>query len=100
MPGFIVAQHNAEGRLILAVCDADIHGKKFESGDAVLNLSAKFYDGKQKDAAAVEKLMMQSYTINIAGKNAVAIAIKLGLTAKEDVKTIAGVPHVQILMLN
>lgn len=96
---FVVAQHNSEGRLILTVCDSDIHGKKLEDKDAVLDLSSKFYGGEEKDEAEVEKLMLQAYTIHAAGKNAVAAVIKLGLAARENVKTVAGVPHVQVLAL-
>ena len=96
---FIVAQHSSEGRLILAVCDSDIHGKKFEEKGVVLDLSSKFYHGEEKEAIAIEKLMLHAYTIHAVGKNAVAIATKLGLAAKEDIKVVAGVPHVQILML-
>ena len=95
---FVVAKHISEGKLILAVCDADAHGKKFKSGKVMLDLSARFYQGQEKDAAAVEKLMLQAYTIHAVGKNAVAIAIKLGLAGKNDAKTVAGIRHVQVLM--
>ncbi|MBI2175925.1 DUF424 family protein [Candidatus Woesearchaeota archaeon] len=96
---FIVAQHISEGRLILAVCDADVYGKKLEDNDAVLDLNSKFYHGEEKDEVAVEKLMLRAYTINAVGKNAVGIAVGLGLAATGDVKTVAGVPHVQVLVL-
>ena len=96
---FIVAQHNSKGRLILTVCDSGIHGKKFEEKTVALDLGSKFYSGQEKDAAAVEKLMLKAYTIHAVGKNSVAIAIRLGLATKEDTKTVAGVPHVQVLML-
>ena len=99
MNTFIITQHNSEGRLILAVCDGDIHGKKFEEKETFLDLGARFYKGEEKDATAVEKLMLRSYTIHAVGKNSVAIAIKIGLPAKSDVKTVSGVPHLQILML-
>ena len=99
-PGkFVVAQHASEGRLILAVCDSSVHGKKHEEEGAVLDLSSKFYQGEEKDAAAVEKLMLKAYSIHAVGKDSIAVAIKLGLTAKEDIKTVAGVPHVQVLMM-
>ncbi len=100
MNKFIVTRHNSEGRLILAVCDKDIHGRKFESGELILDLTARFYNGQEKDAAAAEKLMLQAYTIHVVGKNAIAIAVKLGLAFKEDVKTVGGVQHVQVLMLS
>ena len=98
MNAFIVAQHNSEGRLILAVCDSDVHGKRLEEKGVVLDLSSKFYSGQEKDAASVEKLMLKAYTIHAVGKSSVVIAIRLGLATKEDTKTVEGVPHVQVLM--
>ena len=100
MNKLIVAQHNSEGRLILAVCDGNVHGKKLEEKGVVLDLSSKFYHGHEKDADAVKKLMLKAYTIHAVGKSSVAVAIMLGLAAKEDAKTVAGVPHVQVLLLS
>ena len=99
MRGFIVAQHSSEGRLVLAVCDSEIHGKMLEKKDVALDLSARFYKGEEMDEIDVEKLMLHSYTIHAVGKNAVAIMIKLNLGDKEDVKRVAGVPHLQIVSL-
>ena len=99
MNKFIVAQHNSEGRLILTVCDSSVHGKKLEEKGAVLDLGSKFYGGQEKDAASVEKLMQKAYTIHAVGKNSVATGIKLGLATKEDIKTVSGVPHVQVLVI-
>ena len=96
---FVAAQHTSEGRLILAVCDGNVHGKKLEEKGVVLDLGSKFYGGQEKDAASVEKLMLKAYTIHAVGRSSVAVAIMLGLAAKEDTKTVAGVPHVQVLML-
>lgn len=96
---FVVAVHVSEGRRILAVCDSSVHGKRFEDDNVVLDLSSRFYSGEEKDKGAVEKLMQKAYTVHAVGKNSVAVAIGLGLAAKEDIKTVAGVPHVQILML-
>ena len=95
---FIVTEHNAQGRLVLAVCDKKIHGKKFEDNNAVLDLNSKFFNGHEKWTEEVEKLMRQSYTINAAGKNSVNFTIKLGLASNPDVKKVAGTPHVHVLM--
>ena len=95
---FVVAQHASEGRLILTVCDGNVHGKKLEEKGFVLDLSSKFYHGEEKDATAIEKLMLRAYIIHAIGKNAVAIATKLGLAGKNDAKTIAGIRHAQVLM--
>ncbi len=96
---FVVAQHISEGRLILTVCDSSVHGKRLEDGNSVLDIGSRFYSGEKKDKGTVEKLMLKAYTVHAVGKNSVAVAIRLGLAAKEDTKTIAGVPHAQVLML-
>ena len=96
---FVVAQHSSEGRLILAVCDSTVHGKRFEDDNAVLDLSSKFYNGEEKNTDTVKKLMLQAYTVHAVGKNSVEVAIMLGLATKEDTKAVAGVPHVQILVM-
>ena len=43
----IVKIHNNEGRLILAICDKDILGKKFVEEKKQLDLSSGFYKGEQ-----------------------------------------------------
>lgn len=96
---FVVAQHMSEGRLLLAVCDSSIHGKKFEDHKMVLDLGSKFYSGNEKDAKATSDLMLKAYIINAVGKGAVALAIKLGLAAKENAKNVSGVPHMQVLIV-
>ena len=98
MKNFIVAKQASEGKLILAVCDSSIYGKKFEDGKVILDLGSKFYHGEEKDAKQASELMEKAYIINAAGKDSVALVVKLGLAAASDVKKIAGVEHVQILM--
>ena len=96
---FVVANHISGGRSVLAVCDSAIHSKKFEEGGIVLDLGSRFYHGEEKDAKEAADMMGKAYIINAAGKDAVALAIKLGHAAKENVKSVSGVPHVQVLMM-
>ncbi len=96
---FVVANHISDGRSVLAICDSAIHGRKFEDGKMVLDLGSRFYHGEEKDAKEAADLMEKAYIINAAGEEAVALAIKLGLAAKENVKSVSGVPHVQVLMM-
>ncbi len=97
---FVVARHISEGRIILAVCDSNIHGKKFEDENAILDLSSKFYMGEEKNAGETAEEMEKAYVINAAGKAAAGLVVKLGLAAKENVRIVSGVPHVQVLKVN
>ena len=96
---FIVTKQASDRKLILAVCDSSIYGKKFEDEKAVLDLGSKFYHGEEKDTEQTASLMEKAYIINAAGKGAVALVVKLGLATTDDVKKIAGVEHVQVLMM-
>lgn len=99
MATFIVAQHTAEGKLVLCVCDKEVHGKKYEDKAGVLDLASRFYSGEEMGQKEAESLMLQAYVINAAGMEAVAMAIKAGLASESDAKEISGVRHVQVLML-
>jgi hypothetical protein len=37
-----------DGRNVLAVCDSDLLGKKFEEKDLQIDLNSDFYKGKKK----------------------------------------------------
>ena len=99
MGNFIVAKQASDRKLILAVCDSSIYGKKFEDDKAILDLGSKFYHGEEKDAKQTASLMEKAYIINAAGKEAVKLVVKLGLATTNDVKKVAGVEHVQVLVV-
>jgi hypothetical protein len=99
MPEFIVATHISEGRAIVAVCDVGIAGKKFEENGIVLDLSAKFYKGAKKSAEETAEIMKKAYILNVAGKDSVGLAVKLGLAKASNAKIISKIPHLQILKL-
>ena len=51
-----------DGRLLLAVCDSSLKGKKFSSGDLQLDLTGSFYDGVEMKEEEVLELMKKAYT--------------------------------------
>lgn len=95
----IVKKHVNEGRLILAVCDSDILGKKFEDEICVLDLSSKFYDGDETEKEKVQELMLQAYIVNLAGKKSLAVAQELDLLDEIGIIYVEGIPHAQLLVI-
>ncbi|MEE9525069.1 MAG: DUF424 family protein [Candidatus Woesearchaeota archaeon] len=90
----IVKLHKSlEGRVILAVCDSDICGKKFEEGDLQLDLSSNFYKGEEMDEERILNLMKSVHIVNLCGKKAVELGVKARIIDKENVVVISGVPH-------
>lgn len=88
-------------RLIVALCDSNILGKKFEEGNIQLDVSERFYKGeeleKKEIIELIKKYARDDATFIIAGKEAVKTAIEAGIIDKSAPKKIAGIPHVLVL---
>jgi len=89
-------------RLIIAVCDCDLIGKKFEQGNKQLDLKKDFYEGDKKEEADVIELLRNAQrndaTFNIVGKNSVNAAIKAGIVSKKGIMKIQGIPYALCLL--
>jgi len=64
----IVKEHINEGKLILALCDKNLLGKKIEDQNIQLDLSSSFYKGEEADIEELKKLIKKAYIINAVGK--------------------------------
>lgn len=91
--------HKTGQKEILAVCDEDIIGKKFEQGDLCIEVSEVFYKDKKVDKKELEDLLKYYDNINIVGKDSIKIALELGIIEKENIIQIKGIPHVQIFAI-
>ncbi len=89
-------------RNVIAVCDTDLIGKKFEEGDRQLDLRENFYKDKEiNEKEAIQIMKKGSYedaTFNIVGKESIEAAIKSEIIAKEDVGYIANIPFALVLL--
>ena len=100
-PGYkmIVKVHRTtEGRKIVAVCDSDLVGKKFEEGKMQLDLSSGFYKGEEISKDKVSKLIKEPGVFNVVGEKCVGLFLKLGLVDKGNVIRVDNVPHTQVVI--
>ena len=97
----LVKIHNSY-RTIVAICDSDIIGKKFEEGDKVIDVRESFFKGEEKTEKEVleviEKYSMEDATFNIFGKKSIELALKSGIINQAGVKKIKGVPIALVLL--
>lgn len=90
----IIKKHMAEGRrLILAVCDEELLGQRFEENKKQLDLTASFYGGEKAEEAEVIRLLGMAYIVNAAGKKSVRCCIKADLCNEKEVPKIKGIPY-------
>jgi len=96
---FYVKTYRVQGEVLVAACDEDIHGKIFEDGSIALNVKKEFYGSELLGEKELSSLLKEATIANLAGKNVVAHAIKMGIINPENVLEVKGVPHAQMAVL-
>jgi hypothetical protein len=88
-------------RTVVAICDSDLIGKKFEEGIRQLDLRENFYKEKESSQDEAIKLIkkeaLEDATFNIVGKESIQAAVKAGLINEKDVGKIKGIPLILTL---
>ncbi|OYT37628.1 hypothetical protein B6U82_01370 [Candidatus Pacearchaeota archaeon ex4484_31] len=90
-------------REIVAVCDPELIGKKFEEGKRQLEVNEQFFKGKEMDEEEAIELLKEKFVddacFNFVGENAVKVGIKAGLIdEKEGIMKIQGIPYALYLI--
>ncbi len=94
----IVKIHKRENRTVVAVCDSDLVGRKFEEGERQLDLTGDFYKGEERDDKEVGDIIRNADIVNLVGPNAVKIGLQEEVITQDHVITIAGIPHAQAVI--
>jgi hypothetical protein len=89
-------------RKVVAVCDAELVGKKFEEGIKQLEVRESFYKSQESDSEEIIEMMRrltaEDATFNIVGKNSVNAAMKAGIIDEENIGKVQGVPFALVLI--
>ena len=89
-------------RTVVAVCDKELLGKRFEEGILQLDVKESFYKGKEaSEEEVLETLKKFSYedaTFNIVGPESVSVAIKAKVILEENVGEIDSIPFALVLV--
>lgn len=89
-------------RDVVAICDSELLGKRFEEDAFQLDVKENFYKGEQKTEQEVIQIILdmksEDATFNIVGEKSTNCAVKAGLISKDLIKTIQGIPFILVLM--
>lgn len=96
----LVKLHKKDGRIVAAVCDADLLGKKFEEGASQLDLTGDFYRGDEKDDAEAGDIIRNADHVNLVGARSVKLGVQEGVIEESGIRTVAGVPHAQAIVVH
>ncbi|MDK2384853.1 MAG: DUF424 family protein [Candidatus Korarchaeota archaeon] len=95
--GAYVKVHRVGGDVMLAACDEELRGKRFEEGTLRIEVSKTFYGGFRAELDELVEYMRQATIMNLVGKRVVSAAVEAGYVHPEAVIKIAGVPHAQVV---
>lgn len=98
----LVAKVHNSYRVVVALCDAELIGKRFEEDIRELDVRASFFKEQEMEyKQAVEllkKYATEDATFNIVGKRSIEAAQEAGLIDKDNVLTIQNIPFTLILL--
>jgi len=99
---FIKIHKSQNIRPVVAICDSEIIGKKFEEGKKQLDVRENFYKGVEMNAEDalkfIQRQTVEDASFNIVGKESIEIALKAGIISKEGVHKIKGIPFSLVLL--
>jgi uncharacterized protein len=95
----IVNERETPEGLLVAVCDADVLGERFEGDDVTLEVTEKFYGGDIADEATVVDSLARATVANIVGTRAVDLAIEKGFVDEANVLEVGDTKHAQLLWM-
>ena len=93
---FSVKTTNYQKQSMLNICDAELLGKKIIEGDLTMHISENYYGERFVETDEAQSLLNNSSIINMAGKETVSLALKLGIGSENAVKIVSDVPFLII----
>ena len=89
-------------RTMVAVCDENLLGKKFEEGIKQLDVRKDFYNGQKMEKEELIPLLRreakEDATFSIVGKESIKTAVEARLIEKNSWTTLKSIPFIIILV--
>ena len=98
----LLRERETERGLLVSVCDPDLLGRTFESGDVSLTVEESFYGGDdavEADADAVVAGLQRASVANLVGEESVGVAVEAGFVDEARVLEVGETRHAQLLQL-
>ena len=93
---FAVRMVNYQHSRMLNICDADLVGRTVRESELTLNISRSYFAERIVEDKEAEDLLKKSSIINMAGKETIALSIKIGVGSSKGVKEIDGIPFLLV----
>lgn len=91
--------YRVQSEILVAVCDEAVYGRSYREGGLVLRAERKFFGHATVGEEELHGMLMEATILNLVGKDAVALGVRLGLIDPDNVMTVQGVPHAQMVRM-
>ena len=85
-------------RTVVAICDDNLLGKKFNEGIKCLNITESFFKGEKMSRKEVRDIMkfesLSGSSFNIVGRESVNLALSVGIIEKDSWYEVEKIPFV------
>jgi len=89
-------------REVIAICDTELLGKKFEEGEKNIEIKDHFFKGEEKTEEEILKEIeiasAEDSTFNIVGEKSIKTALKAGIIKENGITTIQEIPIALVLL--
>ena len=92
-------EYHLRSDILIAVCDAELIGKRFEERGLFLTITESFYKGEEVTESEVVNSLKRATIANLVGERAIKCALDNHLIEEANVIFVAGVPHSQIVQI-
>jgi hypothetical protein len=97
--GIAMRIYKVRGEVMLAACDRELLGKKFEEGELMLDVKKSFYyEAFVSDTTFLNSIKIATIA-NLVGEHVISLAIEKGYIDEDSVIKIDGVPHAQMFLV-
>ena len=92
----IIKKHkSADGKIVVAICDRELLGKKIKDGLKQLDLTSDFYYGEERSAEDCLEIINDADMLNIIGKKSITFALDHRLISRKNILYVSGIPFAQ-----
>ncbi len=88
-------------RNVVAICDEELIGKRFEEKKFQLDVKENFFKEKEVSEEELIKIIrnmsIEDATFNIVGEKSIKIALKVGIISEDSIGKIKGIPFALVL---
>ena len=90
---------NHKDTCMLNICDTELLGRTLNKGNFTLKITDNYYAEKIVEKEEAKDLLRSSNSINMVGKEIIALSVDMGIGSEDGIKEIDGIPFLIVFKM-